>query len=85
MQGRLCDPTETFLAFATAAAALDAWHDDGRTGPRPPGRLRAYRRPHLSRTPNPEPRTAKALATPLYRLLADPDGRPLRMRHKNTY
>jgi phosphatidylserine/phosphatidylglycerophosphate/cardiolipin synthase-like enzyme len=74
----LCDPAEAFLAFATAAAALDAWHNDRHTGPRPPGRLRPYRRPHLSRT-------AKALATPLYRVLADPDGRPLPMRHKNTY
>ncbi|TDT97969.1 hypothetical protein EDD99_6176 [Streptomyces sp. 846.5] len=69
---------EIGAAFADAAADLDAWHAGGRTGPRPPGRLRAYRDPHLSRT-------AKLLATPLYRFLADPDGRPLAMRHKNAY
>nr|WP_277040659.1 phospholipase D-like domain-containing protein [Actinacidiphila oryziradicis] len=74
----LCDPTEAFRAFAESAAALDAWHAGGRQGPRPPGRLRAYRTPQLS------PVTT-ALVTPLYRLLADPDGRPLPLRRHNTY
>jgi phosphatidylserine/phosphatidylglycerophosphate/cardiolipin synthase-like enzyme len=74
----LCDPAEAFRAFAESAAALDAWYDGGRRGPRPPGRLRAYRLPHLSRT-------TTALVTPLYRLLADPDGRPLALRRDNSY
>jgi hypothetical protein len=72
------DPREAFRAFAESAAALDAWHAGGRQGPRPPGRLRAYRTPQLS------PVTT-ALVTPLYRLLADPDGRPLPLRRRNSY
>lgn len=74
----LCDPAEAFRAFADSAAALDAWYDGGRPGPRPPGRLRAYRPPHLSRT-------TTALVTPLYRLIADPDGRPFSLRRDNSY
>ncbi|WP_206305435.1 hypothetical protein [Actinacidiphila soli] len=46
--------------------------------PRPPGRLRAYRTPQLSRT-------TSALVTPLYRLIADPDGRPMSLRRNNSY
>ncbi|MFG1665352.1 phospholipase D family protein [Streptomyces sp. Y7] len=74
----LCDPVRAFDAFAASAAALDAWHDNGRRGPRPPGRLRAYRPPSLSRT-------TKTLCTPLHRLLVDPDGRPFGLRRRNAY
>lgn len=74
----LCDPRTAFDAFAASAAALDAWHDNGRHGPRPPGRLRAYRPPSLSRT-------ARTLYTPLHRLLVDPDGRPFMLRRRNEY
>ncbi|MBT2676064.1 phospholipase [Streptomyces sp. ISL-14] len=74
----LCDPLSAFDAFEASAAALDSWHDNGRRGPRPPGRLRAYRPPGLSRT-------AKALCAPLHRLLVDPDGRPFRLRRRNEY
>ncbi|MFI6039468.1 phospholipase D family protein [Streptomyces sp. NPDC051315] len=74
----LCDPVAAFDAFAASAAALDAWHDNGRRGPRPPGRLRTYRPPDLSRT-------ARTLCTPLHRLLVDPDGRPFRLRRRNAY
>ena len=42
------DPHDMFDAFASSAAALQAWHDGGRQGERPPGRLRALRRLHLS-------------------------------------
>jgi hypothetical protein len=72
----LLDPSSAFEAFADSAANLQRWHDGGRTGPRPPGRLRPYVRPTLSRA-------TRAWATPLYRVLPDPDGRPvsLRLRH----
>jgi phosphatidylserine/phosphatidylglycerophosphate/cardiolipin synthase-like enzyme len=72
----LLDPSSAFDAFADSAANLQRWHDGGRTGPRPPGRLRPYVRPTLSRA-------TRAWATPLYRVLPDPDGRPvsLRLRH----
>ena len=35
----LLDPVQTFEAFARTAAALRSWHDGGRRGPRPPGRV----------------------------------------------
>jgi hypothetical protein len=56
-----------------SATALDAWHDGDRQGPRPPGRLRPHRAERL-------PLVTRLWATPIYRLLDDPDGRPLRMR-----
>ncbi|UQX89026.1 hypothetical protein M6D93_03260 [Jatrophihabitans telluris] len=65
----LSDPDVAFAAFADTAAALDRWHEAGKRGPRPPGRLRNYPAPDLSR------RTL-AWATPLYRVIYDPDGRP---------
>jgi phosphatidylserine/phosphatidylglycerophosphate/cardiolipin synthase-like enzyme len=74
----LCDPVAAFEAFASAAAALDRWHERGRTGPRPPGRLRAYRPPRLSRW-------ERVLAMPLYRAVVDPDGRPMRLRRRNEF
>ncbi len=36
----LHDPHAMYDAYAEAAAALDAWHAGGRSGSRPPGRLR---------------------------------------------
>ncbi|MET9961410.1 phospholipase D family protein [Streptomyces sp. NPDC006326] len=74
----LCDPVGAFEAFAASAAALDSWHEGGGRGPKPPGRLRTYRPPGLSRP-------ARALAMPLYRVLVDPDGRPLGLRRRNAY
>jgi phosphatidylserine/phosphatidylglycerophosphate/cardiolipin synthase-like enzyme len=74
----LIDPTAAFRAFADSAAQLQRWHDGGRSGPRPPGRLRPYVPPDLSR------RTL-AWATPLYRTVYDPDGRPLRMRRSRSF
>jgi phosphatidylserine/phosphatidylglycerophosphate/cardiolipin synthase-like enzyme len=69
----LLDPAAFVAALNGSAAALDAWHDGGRRGPRPPGRLRPHRPEKLSRRD-------RLWATPVYRLLVDPDGRPLRMR-----
>ncbi|MCT4353955.1 phospholipase D family protein [Streptomyces sp. Je 1-79] len=74
----LCDPEVAFRAFTQAAAALDTWHDRGRRGPRPAGRLRRYVPPDL-------PRTRRALATPLHHVLVDPDGRPLSMRSRGAF
>ncbi|MFB7462866.1 phospholipase D family protein [Streptomyces sp. NPDC056224] len=77
-QDVLCDPVTAFDAFGEAAAALDAWHQGGGRGPRPPGRLRRYAPPDLS--------TAKRLlATPLHHVLVDPDGRPLGLRRRNAF
>lgn len=74
----LCDPLRTFDAFAAAASALDAWHAGGRRGPRPPGRLRAYRPPELSSL-------TRKVSMPFYRLLVDPDGRPMRLRLRKSF
>ena len=52
-----------------SADALDAWHEGGRQGPRPPGRLRPHRFEQV-------PALTRVWARPMYRLFADPDGRP---------
>jgi phosphatidylserine/phosphatidylglycerophosphate/cardiolipin synthase-like enzyme len=72
------DPERFVATLNERAAALDAWHEGGRRGPRPPGRLRPHRAERL-------PLTTRLWATPVYRLLDDPDGRPLRMRLKKTF
>jgi phosphatidylserine/phosphatidylglycerophosphate/cardiolipin synthase-like enzyme len=76
--GALCDPETAFAAYASSAAALDAWHRGGRSGPRPPGRLRPYATPVLGRA-------ATLAVRPLQRLVADPDGRPRALRRQGRY
>jgi phosphatidylserine/phosphatidylglycerophosphate/cardiolipin synthase-like enzyme len=70
--------TAAFGAFRRSAARLGAWHDSGRPGPRPPGRLRSYDRPQLSRW-------TSAWAQLPYRLIYDPDGRPPAMRRAGRF
>jgi phosphatidylserine/phosphatidylglycerophosphate/cardiolipin synthase-like enzyme len=74
----LVDPTTAFAAWRTAAEALDRWHDGGRQGPRPPGRVRPHR-------PDRVPRWAGWWARPAYRLVVDPDGRPRGIRRTNRF
>jgi phosphatidylserine/phosphatidylglycerophosphate/cardiolipin synthase-like enzyme len=74
----LCDPEAAYRAFAESAAALDAWHRGGRTGPRPPGRLRTYAEPSFSRP-------VSLASRPLQRLVADPDGRPRALRRRGGF
>jgi phosphatidylserine/phosphatidylglycerophosphate/cardiolipin synthase-like enzyme len=74
----LIDPIEVFDRWRETARALDAWHDGGRVGPRPPGRIRAHR-------PAPVPVWQLTYGVPLYRLLIDPDGRPLRARLRGRF
>jgi phosphatidylserine/phosphatidylglycerophosphate/cardiolipin synthase-like enzyme len=71
-------PAGAFAAFAQAARALDGWHDGGRVGPRPPGRLRCYRLPSVTGW-------TRARATALYRTLYDPDGRPASLRRREAF
>jgi phosphatidylserine/phosphatidylglycerophosphate/cardiolipin synthase-like enzyme len=76
--GDLRDPQLAFTAFAKVAQELDGWHANGRRGPRPPGRLRAYRPPTVDRW--------RALpARLLYRLVCDPDGRPAALRRSHDF
>ena len=74
----LTDAALAFDAFRDAAAQLDSWHDGGRRGPRPPGQLRSYTQPTLSRW-------TRTWATPMYRRLYDPDGRAARMRRERRF
>lgn len=68
----LLDPEEAVETVRASAAALQTWHESGRVGPRPPGRLR----PHAVPVP---PRWQWMLAGPAYRTVFDPDSRPPRM------
>ena len=62
-----------FDAYAEAAAALSAWHDGGRRGPRPPGQLRPIATSELSAA-------TRLWAGVLYHWVYDPDGRPLSLK-----
>jgi phosphatidylserine/phosphatidylglycerophosphate/cardiolipin synthase-like enzyme len=72
-EDELVDPGQAVTTLQASAEALDDWYAGGCAGPRPPGRLRAHRPPQLSRT-------ERLWATPLYRMLYDPDGRAWRDR-----
>jgi phosphatidylserine/phosphatidylglycerophosphate/cardiolipin synthase-like enzyme len=72
------DPAGLYDAYAASAAALEAWHDAGRIGERPPGRLRPIPLPPLSRT-------ARLLARVPLDVIHDPDGRPGPIRGKAQY
>jgi phosphatidylserine/phosphatidylglycerophosphate/cardiolipin synthase-like enzyme len=74
----LIEPAAAFDAFRSTAQRLQRWYDEGRRGPRPPGRVRPYRLPRTSRW-------SRAWASPVYRVVFDPDGRPLGMRRRNEF
>ena len=44
----IVDPKEWFDLLRLRADALDAWHEHGRVGPRPPGHLRRHAQEHTS-------------------------------------
>ncbi|MCU1399460.1 MAG: phospholipase [Acidimicrobiales bacterium] len=72
------DPHEGKQQLADAADALDAWYVAGRAGPRPDGRLRRHR-------PDRVAPWARPFAEAFYRLMSDPDGRPLSDRRHGRY
>jgi phosphatidylserine/phosphatidylglycerophosphate/cardiolipin synthase-like enzyme len=74
----LIDPVSAVEAVCASAKALQAWYDGGRTGPRPPGRLREHRAERL-------PRRTELWALPAYRLIYDPDGRPRSLRRRGRW
>ena len=74
----MLDPIRGFERWRMAAAALDTWHQGGRTGPRPRGRVRFH-------TPRPVPAWQRFWAWPLYRAVVDPDGRPRRLRRTHRF
>ncbi|WP_426594194.1 phospholipase D-like domain-containing protein [Cellulomonas sp. McL0617] len=74
----ILDPSEMFDVYAAHAARLDEWHEAGKHGPRPPGRLRRLPMPHLTA------RQRLGAALPLD-LIQDPDGRPPNLRRADRY
>jgi phosphatidylserine/phosphatidylglycerophosphate/cardiolipin synthase-like enzyme len=78
----LLDPDHAAATVRARAAALDAWHAGGAHGARPPGRLRRHVPGHeqvrltLRR---------RWLIDPAYRMVLDPDGRPLGARLRRIY
>ena len=72
------EPAAVFEAFARSADRLQAWHDGGRSGPRPPGRLRPLHETPLSTT-------TRLWAEPVYRTVYDPDARPWTWRRRGRY
>ena len=74
----LVDPATAVREITAAAQALEAWHANGRKGPRPPGRLRPHRPERLGRL-------TRLWAVPAYRMIYDPDGRSYRARLKSHW
>jgi phosphatidylserine/phosphatidylglycerophosphate/cardiolipin synthase-like enzyme len=74
----LVDPVEAIAAVDAAAKALKAWHEGGRIGARPPGRL-------VPHEPERLPWHQRLWAVPAYRLIYDPDGRPWRARRSGRW
>jgi len=72
------DPKGMYDTYKRTAAALDAWHEGGRRGERPPGRLRRMQPPELGVV-------ARALALPPYLAVHDPDGRPRPLRKQGGF
>ncbi|MDQ6850752.1 MAG: phospholipase D-like domain-containing protein [Actinomycetota bacterium] len=74
----LVDPVSAFERFRAGAERLQLWHDAGRVGERPSGRLRPIRLDPLGRA-------TLRWADPLYRMVYDPDGRPRGMRRRDRF
>jgi phosphatidylserine/phosphatidylglycerophosphate/cardiolipin synthase-like enzyme len=74
----LLESADGFAAFSKSAADLDDWHRNDRLGPRPAGRLRRHNPEHVNRW-------ARWAARTLYGVVLDPDGRPRRLRRKNSF
>ncbi|NEM91857.1 phospholipase D-like domain-containing protein [Galbitalea soli] len=75
---RLVDPSQAITLWDGAAAALTEWHAGGEQGRRPPARVRAH-------SIEPVSRLQRLWADPMNRLVADPDGRPRRLRRSGEF
>jgi phosphatidylserine/phosphatidylglycerophosphate/cardiolipin synthase-like enzyme len=69
---------EQFRLFAESAARLQAWRAGDRSEPRPAGRL-------VPMSPRGVRPLTRMLADAAYRVVYDPDGRPLRLRFRHTF
>jgi phosphatidylserine/phosphatidylglycerophosphate/cardiolipin synthase-like enzyme len=77
-EAELLDPRAGFEAWRRVADRLDAWHAQGRHGPRPEGRARRHQ-------PLTVPAWASWWARPLYRTAVDPDGRPRDLKRTKSF
>jgi phosphatidylserine/phosphatidylglycerophosphate/cardiolipin synthase-like enzyme len=77
-EDELLDPVDGFEAWKRRAGALEAWHREGRAGPRPTGRAR----PHRARSVGTWNRW---WARAVYRFVVDPDGRPRDLRRAGVF
>ncbi len=71
--GGLVDPVAAVSEIVESAENLEAWHESGCRGRRPPGRLRPHKIERI------DPLT-RLWAEPAYRMIYDPDGRSYRDR-----
>jgi phosphatidylserine/phosphatidylglycerophosphate/cardiolipin synthase-like enzyme len=69
---------EGFDLWRRSAAELDAWHEAGGTGTRPPGRVRVHRPADVAAW-------QRWWAGPLYSAMVDPDGRPRNLRREGRF
>ena len=74
----LLDPDQAVKVFRETAAALETWHRGGGRGERPPGRVRPH--PRIRRS-----MLTRLWAEPMYRVVYDPDSRPLAMRRAGEW
>lgn len=74
----LIDPQTMIEAMSRSADELAAWHAGGRKGPRPPGRI-------VPHHPKPLGRLTRLWATPIYKIVYDPDGRAWYSRSANDW
>ncbi|HEY0000060.1 MAG TPA: phospholipase D-like domain-containing protein [Actinoplanes sp.] len=74
----LVDPLDAVRTMTAAAERLRDWHDGGEHGDRPPGRLVPHETERL-------PWHQRLWATPAYRLIYDPDGRPWKDRRAGRW
>jgi phosphatidylserine/phosphatidylglycerophosphate/cardiolipin synthase-like enzyme len=74
----LLDPVAAFDLWRATADELDAWYAGGERGPRPPGRVRPHRPARVRWW-------AAWWASPAYRLVVDPDGRPRRLHGTSRF
>jgi phosphatidylserine/phosphatidylglycerophosphate/cardiolipin synthase-like enzyme len=74
----LVNPAAAVAAVTESAQALQDWHEGGRVGARPPGRLRPHQPERLGLL-------TRAWAEPLYRAVYDPDGRSFRDRLRGRW
>jgi phosphatidylserine/phosphatidylglycerophosphate/cardiolipin synthase-like enzyme len=71
--GGLADPVTAIREIVSSAETLEAWHESGCHGQRPPGRLRPHKIERVDLL-------TRLWAEPAYRMIYDPDGRSYRDR-----